>query len=117
MDSEGTRGIKSRLGAESALPYCTDEEVTVTLEWEMTERGSLSGRVLVEDTGTRACRIGGKPTITPDERAAAEVGWSGWCGEPASGQVRVKWQFAEGTVRVDGPIQRRCSREEHPTNT
>ena len=133
-----------RVRDEAAIPYCSADDVDVALEWQMDDHGGLRGRVLITNTGTRACRVGGKPGLSPlgmngdalpaqhivstelrmpswallapGQQAAAGVSWSGWCGDPASGRVRVRWQDGEATVTVNGPPQPRCPYGGQPTN-
>ncbi|MBV8196030.1 MAG: DUF4232 domain-containing protein [Candidatus Dormibacteraeota bacterium] len=144
MDDIGRRG-EDRAREESMVPYCGPDEIEASLAWTMTDRGGLSGRLTLRNVGNRACRVGGKPEITPlavngaplptqhiitlekrvpswtiigpGESAAAGVWWSGWCGAPASGEVRVAWEQGEATVTADGPHQPQCLGSEAPTNT
>lgn len=110
----------------------------------MADDGSLRGHVTVRNIGAAACRVGGKPVVTPLGRdgtplpartivtmearvpswvvlqpgagAEAGVGWSGWCGDPASGRARLQWEHGEVTVAVDGPAQPRCPDGGQPLN-
>jgi len=74
------------------------------------------GRELpVEALTTMELRI--QPVIlAPGARAAAPVGWAGWCGDPASGVVRVNWFSGSAVVEVEGPRQPDCPDAGQPTN-
>lgn len=110
----------------------------------MSDDGSLRGDLTVRNRGTVVCRVGGKPALTPlgvdgrplpaqtvvtmemrmpgwvvlqpGARAASRVGWSGWCGDPASGRAHVRWEQGEATIMVDGPPQPRCPDGGQPVN-
>lgn len=144
MDEDARRRLAARISEESQLPYCDDDEVEVSLEWEMDGYGALGGRIVLRNTGHRVCRVGGKPVATPLDahghplpvqsvqtmelrmptwvvlrpgaRAAAGVSWNGWCGDAASGRVRVRWEHGDATVAVSGPAQPRCHGEGHAEN-
>lgn len=121
---------------DDALPLCGPEELAVTVRWEHDGAG-LRGQVIAENTGSRACRLPGKPAVTPlgldgsplpaetvitlelihpgyvvlrpGQRAAALVGWRNWCGQAASARARVSWQGGTAIADVQGPVQPRCS--------
>jgi Rhodopirellula transposase DDE domain len=44
--------------------------------------------------------------LAPSRRAAAPISWAGWCGEPASGRVRVHWLSGAAVVEVQGHANR-----------
>ena len=46
--------------------------------------------------------------LDPGRRAAAPVGWAGWCGDEASGVVRVNWVSGSALLEVEGPRQPGC---------
>ncbi len=109
----------------------------MTVLWERREDGhGLRGQVIAENVGGRACRLPGKPTVTPLEpdgqpldvwnvvtlefrspgyvdlqpgdRAAARVSWSSWCGRPASDRARIEWDGGSVVAPVRGPVQPEC---------
>lgn len=110
----------------------------MTLRWERSG-DALAGEVVAENITGRACRMEGKPALTPlgldgqplptqhiislelrvpsyvvlqpGQRAAARVRWGGWCGEPCSGRVRVRWEGGSAVVDVQGPRQPACPEE------
>jgi hypothetical protein len=144
MDEDRRARMQARITAEAALPYCAPDELDMALTWQMGEDGSLRGDVTVRNRGTRTCRVGGKPIVTPlardgsplraqtivtlesrmpswvvlspGARALASVGWSGWCGAPASGRARIEWERGDTTVTADGPRQPRCPDGGQPVN-
>jgi hypothetical protein len=95
--------------------------------------GGLSGWLEVRNTGSTVVRLAGKPglrplgtdgkplrtecivtaelrlpgyvDVPPGAVARAPVGWGGWDGPPAGGQVEVTISDARYTVTVDGPAQ------------
>jgi hypothetical protein len=79
-------------------------------------RWGADGRELaVEVFVTADARL--RPVIlAPGGRAAAPVGWAGWCGEAASGVVRVDWSSGSAVVEVAGPRQPDCPDPGQPTN-
>jgi hypothetical protein len=119
----------------SAQPVCEPGDLAVTVRW-VSDGGGLRGQVIAENVGGRACRLPGKPTVTPvgqdgaplpvqtvitlewiqpgyvtlqpGQRAAAPVYWNSWCGERASDRARVGWGDHSATARVDGPLQPEC---------
>ena len=130
-------------GDDSSVPLCGSDDLTVRLHWQEGENHSLRGEVLAENVGPRACRLGMKPGVRPlasdgkplaaeciqtlemvypshvllqpGEQARASVAWSGWCGEPASGQTVVSWDGGSALVQAQGPRQPGCD-EERPQN-
>jgi hypothetical protein len=120
----------------SEQPLCGPEDLTVTVSWHRDGTG-LRGQVIAENAGSRACRLAGKPGITPlgldgaplsaetiitmemihpgyvilqpGQRAAAPAGWSNWCGQQASARARVDWQGGTAVADVRGPVQPGCS--------
>jgi hypothetical protein len=48
----------------SALPLCGPEDLAMTVHWERDGAG-LRGQVTARNIGARACRLAGKPAITP----------------------------------------------------
>lgn len=113
-------------------PACGPEDVSVTVRWER-DGGGLRGQVIAENTGGRTCRLPGKPAIRPlgldgtplpaetvitlelrqpgyvdlepGQRAAAEVGWSGWDGAAAAPRAQVSWRGGTVVAPVEGPAQ------------
>ncbi len=107
--------------------------IEVRLTWSADEHGGLSGWVQVRNVGTSPVRLPNKPGLRPlgldgtpldtecivtlemrmpgyvDVPAGgigrAPVGWAGWDGPAAGGQVEVTIADATYTVRVDGPAQ------------
>jgi hypothetical protein len=114
------------------MPPCGPDELSVTVQWERAGTG-LRGQVIAENTGGRACRLPGKPAVTPlgldgeplpvetvitlewvspgyvtlepGQRAAAPVTWDGWDGQAASARARVTWEGGSTTATVAGPAQ------------
>jgi len=92
--------------------------------------------VIAENVSGRACRLAGKPGVTPlrpdgvplpvttivtlemlepgyvilppGERATARVYWTSWCGQQASDRARVDWPGGLTVVQVHGPTQPEC---------
>jgi hypothetical protein len=130
--SPGQHGdADSRCGGEE-LPACRPDDVSVTVSWKR-DGGGLRGQVTAENTGSRACRLPGKPGVTPlgrdgrplptqmmvtlemllpgyvvlepGQRAAAPVTWGGWDGAMASSEAQVTWEGGAVTAAVQGPAQ------------
>ena len=117
-------------------PLCEAADLAVAVHWERDGTG-LRGRVVAENVGGRACRLAGKPAITPlaadgtplpaqtvitlewrspgyvllapGQRAAARVGWPSWCGQQAASRAQVNWDSGETVAEVHGPAQPDCS--------
>ena len=115
---------------------CQPEDVSVTVTWTADEDDRLSGEVIVENVGSRTCRLPGKPGVTPlgtdgvpletettitlelrspgyvelepGESAVAPVRWLNWCGRPASAQAQVDWNAGPVIAEVRGPAQPGC---------
>lgn len=109
------------------------EALEVRLAWAPDENGGLTGWVEVRNTGADMVRLPGKPGVRPlgvdgarlptecvvtaemrlpgyvdvpsGGGARARVGWAGWAGPPASGQVEVTFADHTYTIDVDGPAQ------------
>jgi hypothetical protein len=109
------------------------QDLEVRLAWSADEQGGLTGWVEVHNPGDQVVRVEGKPGVRPlgtdgaplDTEcvitlelrtpayvdvprggvARAPVGWAGWHGPPASGQVEVTFSGRSYTVEVDGPAQ------------
>ncbi len=121
-------------------PLCGPGDVAMTLVWERrADDDGLRGQLIAENVGSRACRLPGKPTVTPLEpdgtplrvrnvvsleflspgyvdlqpgdRAAARVLWSSWCGRPASDRARIEWDGGSVVAPVRGPVQPACIRD------
>jgi len=120
-----------RAGLEE-MPACGPDDLSVTVRWER-DGGGLRGQVIAENTGERACRLPGKPGVTPlgvdgkplpvetvitlewvspgyvalepGQRAAAPVAWDGWDGLAASAQAQVTWPGGAAMAAVEGPAQ------------
>jgi Protein of unknown function (DUF4232) len=124
------------------VPACGSDDLAVSVWWERSGVG-LVGQIIVENVGGRTCRLSHKPSVTPlgadgrelpvekiitmetrlrpailepGNRAAAPVEWAGWCGDPASGVVRVDWFDGSAMVGVEGPPQPDCPDAGQPTN-
>jgi hypothetical protein len=117
------------------LPLCGPDDLAVVVEWEQDGSG-LRGQVIAENVGGRACRLPGKPTVTPvapdgtpldvrnvvslellspgyvdlqpGDRAAARVRWSSWCGPRPADRARVEWDGSSVVAPVRGPRQPEC---------
>jgi len=126
--SQDTAGRPGR----DEMPACGPDDLSVTVRWERHGTG-LRGQVIAENTGDRACRLPGKPGVTPlgrdgqplpvetlitlewlspgyvtlepGERAAAAVAWDGWGGQAASSRAQVTWEGGAATAAVEGPPQ------------
>lgn len=113
-------------------PVCGPDDVSVTVHWEH-DGGKLRGQVIAENTGSRTCRLPGKPAVRPlgldgrplsvetvitmelrhpgyvvlepGQRAAAPVGWGGWNGPSASASAEVSWPGGTVVAPVQGPVQ------------
>jgi hypothetical protein len=140
--SQAAGGAVPDLRAFDHIPPCGSGDVAVSVRWERAGVG-LAGQILVENIGGRTCRLSEKPWVVPlgadgkqlpvealttmearDQpvilapggRAAAPVGWAGWCGEAASGVVAVKWISGSAVVEVEGPRQPDCPDPGQPTS-
>jgi Domain of unknown function (DUF4232) len=117
-------------------PLCGPADLAVAVHWARDGAG-LRGQVVAENVGGRACRLAGKPAVTPlaadgtplpaqtvitlewlspgyvilepGQRAAARLGWGNWCGPQATGRARVDWGSGEAVAEVHGPAQPDCS--------
>lgn len=120
----------------SALPLCGAQDLMVSVHWERDGTG-LRGQIIARNVSAHACRLAGKPTITPldldgaplavetmvtlewmepgyavlqpGQRAASPVTWREWCGKTASGRARVSWDGGSTVSDVSGPTQPECS--------
>jgi hypothetical protein len=120
----------------SALPLCGPGDLAMTVVWERDGAG-LRGQVIARNIGARACRLAGKPAVTPlalggtplpaetvitlemihpgyvilhpGQTAAAPLSWSNWCGRQAAGRARVSWGSGMAIADVHGPVQPECS--------
>lgn len=120
----------------ASLPLCEPEDLALTVRWEQDGAG-LRGEVTARNVGSRACRLAGKPGVTPlgldgaplpaetvitlemrtpgyvalqpGQRATAPLTWRNWCGPDASAHARVSWQGGTAIADVQGPVQPRCS--------
>ena len=125
QDAAGRPGL-------AEMPACGPDDLTVTVRWER-DGGGLRGQVIAENTGGRACRLPGKPGVTPlgldgkplpvetivtmewlspgyvalepGQLAAAPVAWGGWDGLAASSLAQVTWEGGTATAVVEGPPQ------------
>jgi uncharacterized protein DUF4232 len=124
------------------IPECGSDDLAVSVRWERAGVG-LEGQIIVENVSGRTCRLSHKPWViplgtdgrelpveaiitadarlrpvilAPGGRAAAPVGWAGWCGDAASGVVRVNWGSGSAVVEVEGPRQPDCPDPGQPTN-
>ncbi len=116
----------------TGLPWCGPGDVSVTVRWEPDGDG-LRGQVIAGNIGSRACRMPGKPEVTPlgldgrplgvegvqtlelefpgyvvlepGQQAAALVFWSGWNGPKASSRAQVTWDDGSAIAQVQGPVQ------------
>lgn len=124
------------------IPECGSDDLAVSVRWECAEIG-LAGQIIVENISGHVCRLSQKPwviplgtdgrelpvtalvtselrhdpvVLDPGSRAAAPVGWAGWCGDAASGLVQVKWISGSAVVEAEGPRQPDCPDPGQPTN-
>jgi hypothetical protein len=121
--------------ADAALPRCGPDDLAVVVNWERDGTG-LRGQVIAENVGRRACRVEGKPEVTPlhpdgsplpvatgitleliepgyvilqpGQRAAARVWWPSCCGHQASDRAQVGWPGGSAVATVHGPTQPEC---------
>lgn len=128
--------------SDDAVPPCGPDDLTILVKWEHDGIG-LRGQVTAENVGGRACRLAGKPEVTPlrsdgsslpartittrewrspgyvilqpGERAAAQVAWTSWCGQQASDRALVDWPGGSTVAVVHGPAQPECIND-HPGN-
>jgi hypothetical protein len=140
--SQSARGAVPDPRAWDHIPPCGSDDLAVSVRWERAGVG-LDGQIIVENIGGRTCRLSDKPSVVPlgadgrelpvenviamdarlepailapSRRAAAPISWAGWCGEPASGRVRVHWFCGSAVVEVHGPRQPDCPDPGQPTN-
>jgi hypothetical protein len=120
---------------EDDLPLCQPDDVSVEVQWNQDNSG-LRGQVVARNSGQRACRLAGKPSVTPlaadgtplpvpttitlefvspgyavlqpGDVARARISWNSWCGQPASDRALVDWNSGSATVPVQGPVQPPC---------
>jgi hypothetical protein len=124
------------------IPPCGSDDLAVSVRWKRAGVG-LEGQIVVENVSDHPCRLGHKPwlvplgtggeqlpveviitaelrlppvILAPGGRAAAPVGWAGWCGDAASRVVRVHWGSGSALVEVEGPRQPDCPNSGQPTN-
>ena len=118
--------------AEPDTPEAQPAEVEFSLAWRL-EDGHLVGELEARNIGSRAIRLSGKPSlrpvgadgqpldtgtvvslelrlpghveVEPGRRARAAVGWAGWDGPPARGEVIVGWPGGHVVVTANGPRQ------------
>jgi hypothetical protein len=109
------------------------DDLELGLAWRLQEDGTLRGVLRARNVSQRRVRIAGKPAlhpladdgvplgadsvvtaelrlpgyldIDPGQVAESPVGWAGWVGHQASGDVVVEIAGAEWLVRVVGPRQ------------
>ena len=114
------------------FPECEPRDAEVSVHWDAMD-GALTGRVEVLNIGMGACRLSGKPVLSPlgqdhaplptdfivtleaalpgfvvlqpGMRASARVTWAAWDGAPASSQAIVSWAGGAKEVTVTGPMQ------------
>src|SRR5712671_2841545 len=83
QDRAGTdRPAGSGSDDASALPLCGSQDLTVAVHWEQ-DGTALRGQVIARNVSARACRLAGKPTITPLGLDAAPL--------PAETLVTLEW--------------------------
>ena len=127
--------MPARITDGDAVPPCGPDDLAVEVNWARDGTG-LRGQVTAENVSSRPCRLAGKPEVTPlrsdgsplpartvttrewrspgyvivrpGERAAAGLAWPSWCGQQASGQVRVDWPGGSAVASVHGPVQPEC---------
>lgn len=127
--------MDAKYRADAAVPQCGSDDLAVVVNWERDGTG-LRGQVIAENVGGRACKLEGKPGVTPlhpdgsplpvatgitlelvepgyvilqpCERAAAPVWWPSCCGHQASDRARVDWPGGSAVATVHGPTQPEC---------
>ncbi len=129
-------GAEAADGDPAEAPLCEAADLAVAVHWERDGTG-LHGQVVAENVGGRACRLAGKPAVTPlaadgtplaartvitlewrspgyvrlapGQWAAAQVSWGSWCGRQAADRARVEWDGGQAVADVRGPAQPGCS--------
>jgi Protein of unknown function (DUF4232) len=138
----GAQGAASREAPEVAP--CGPEDLTIEVHWER-DAGRLRGQLVARNTGGRACRLAGKPTVTPlaadgtplpvqtvislemiqpgyallrpGDVATSRISWNTWCGDPGSDRALVDWHGGSAVVPVHGPVQPDCDPAQRPQMT
>jgi len=123
-------------GSPSVLPRCGPQDLVMAVHWERDGAG-LRGQVIARNIGARACRLPGKPAVTPlaldgtplaadtvitlemiqpgyvilrpGQSAAAPLSWRSWCGQQAADHARVTWDGGHAVAQLHGPVQPECS--------
>lgn len=118
--------------AERSETEARPTEVGFRLAWQLDD-DELVGVLEAHNIGDRIIRLSGKPSlkpvgadgevlatdmvvslelrlpghveVPPGGRARAAVGWAGWDGPPASGQIIVEWPGGQVRVTAEGPRQ------------
>src|SRR6202021_1640419 len=120
---------------DAVVPACGPDDLVVEVSWERDGTG-LRGRLVAANVSDRACKLAGKPDVTPlgadgtplpartvmtlelrnpgyvilqpGQRAVAPVWWASWCGQHASDRAQVGWPG--GSARARWPPPSRCLR-------
>src|ERR1700721_1408242 len=127
---------------DAVVPACGPDDLVVEVSWERDGTG-LRGRLVAANVSDRACKLAGKPDVTPlgadgtplpartvmtlelrnpgyvilqpGQRAVAPVWWASWCGQHASDRAQVGWPRGSAVPQVSGPGQPECV-QSRPTN-
>jgi hypothetical protein len=133
-DAHETQDV-AHLREAQQIALCGPDDISVEVHWSQGDVG-LRGQVVARNTGQRACRLPGKPSVTPlaadgtplpvpttitlefvspgyavlqpGDVATARISWNSWCGQPASDRALVNWNSGSATVPVHGPVQPAC---------
>jgi uncharacterized protein DUF4232 len=109
------------------------DDLELSLVWDEDDEGGLVGQLRARNITAMPVRLSGKPglrplgedgaplatdmvvtaefrspgyaEIGPGEQASAPVGWAGWHGPPAGGQVAIRLSGGDVIVATSGPFQ------------
>jgi Protein of unknown function (DUF4232) len=109
------------------------DDLELSLVWDEDDEGGLVGHLRARNITATPVRLSGKPGLRPlgedgallatdtlvtaefrspgyaeigrGEQASAPVGWAGWHGPPAGGQVAIQLSGGDVIVATSGPFQ------------
>ena len=134
--------IAPREAHEIAL--CGPDDIEVEVRWAR-DGTALRGQLVARNIGGRACRLAGKPTVTPlaadgtplpvqtvitlemmqpgyallqpGDVATSRISWNSWCGQPVSDRAVADWNSGSAVVPVHGPVQPGCDQAQRAQMT